>query len=195
MLPYIKVPLQEENYSPQGRRRGWIPPVICIVPSSTVNSTMFPASHRVWVIPQVSLGNFLPSVSGEWQVTASVTNESSVQLHLFNVLLRRVNHSRLFVKLLPPLRKGTRQSERKRKLNIYRNHPSLEYCYKPLTLNIFLSAAERGAGWLYDKALLPDGPKTVTIRDSSDLCSNNCTNFIMSNLFCDLRIPGTHFNT
>lgn len=29
------------------------------------------------------------SVSGEWQMTASVTNESSVQLHLFNALLWR----------------------------------------------------------------------------------------------------------
>lgn len=52
------------------------------------------------------------SVSGEWQVTASVTNESSVQLHLFAVLLWRANHSSLFVKLFAtPQERREREGE------------------------------------------------------------------------------------
>lgn len=75
-----------------------------------LNSTELIASHRVWDIPRVSpvekaVRNRLASVSGEWQVTASVTNESIVQLHLFNALLWRQTHSSLFVKLPQPLRK------------------------------------------------------------------------------------------
>lgn len=135
--------------------------LFALSPSSTVNSTELTSSHRVWVIPQVSLGrnrcgNFPASASGEWQVTASVTNESSVQLHLFNALLWRANHSSLFVKLPPPLRKG----ERERKLNIYRNQPSWEYCYKPLTLNIFHSSAEwQGLGDFMTKHFYLTDPK------------------------------------
>lgn len=87
---HIKTPV------PSGWRWGWVPAVICTAPSSTVNS---PSLHPVTesepflkclrCVGRKSCGNFLASVSGEWQVTASVTNESSVQLRLFTAFLWR----------------------------------------------------------------------------------------------------------
>jgi len=128
-----------------------------------------------------SCGNSLASVSGEWQVTASVTNESSVQLHLFNALLRRANHGSLFVKHHPLGRKRAREE-----LNIYRNHPSWENCYKPLTLNIFHGSA----GYLRERDWMTwrqsTEPQTVTARNSCDFCCNDWPTHIMSYLISDL---------
>lgn len=54
--------------------------------------------------------SILASVSGEWQMTASVTNESSVQLHLLNALLWRENYRSVFVKLpTTPQERGERE--------------------------------------------------------------------------------------
>lgn len=132
--------------------------------------------------------SILASVSGEWQVTASVTNESSVQLHLFNVLLWRANHSSLFVKL-----SATPQERREweRKLNIYRSRPSCEYCYKPLTLKFFTALQgiwEGGTEWLDHRA----GPQLwqygilVTVW-------NIWPDSIMSYLISDLRSSALSF--
>lgn len=71
-----------------------------MVPSSTVNSTELTSEPFLkYLRAEKAVETFLASVSGEWQVTASVTNESSVQLHLFDAPLWRAKHSSLFVKL------------------------------------------------------------------------------------------------
>lgn len=76
------------------------PPAVRYIPRSSYPVT--DSEPFLKCLPSVgknSCRNSPASVSGEWQVTACVTNESSVQLHLFNAPLWRANRSRLFVKL------------------------------------------------------------------------------------------------
>lgn len=75
-------------------------PVICIVLVISVNK-LLRAQMQSPIQSHSSGVSRWNSVCVEWQVTASVTNESSVQLHLFSTLLWRANCSRLSAKLQP----------------------------------------------------------------------------------------------